>query len=1207
MHSPPLDVRRDSRACTHSRCVGIVALLLFVGMRPAPVMAAGVFYVDESSANCSVNGPGTEANPYCSITAALKAVAGPGTTLYVKPGVYREQISVPASGAAGSPLVIQAVGGLVLVDGADDYSGSSKWVLNAGNSWYASGVSAAPLQVFKDGIRLRAAGGDPKKIPANTFQYESKKDRLHVNVGGGNPGLHQILAGARSSGFTLTGRSWVEIRGVTVTRAEQSGILVQGGSSNLTLTGNTVTFCFSYGVQLDGGSAHRVGANTVSDNGDHGIVVSGNATGCRIEDNECFRNVYPDQRRANGIHCVGASSNRFERNRLHDNDDSGLELVTGANNNLCTQNMSWNNGDHGFDQAQATGNVHIGDVACSNAQDGFSVQRNSTGTRLMDCIAVDNGVVTSRYDLSVDTGSISGFVSDYNVFWNAARHVPVSYGGKAYTSVAGYATATGKDVHSFQDDPRFSNPAGGDFRLLAGSRAIDSANSSDPSWPVTDAVGRARFDDPGTPNSGVGLVPHADRGALEYVVSGIPPVAVFSVTPAWGPPPLAVTANASGSYDPDGTITSYRFEFGDGTLVGPQPGATAVHTYAVAGSYTARVTVASRDGGSGVATQRVEVGSSNQPPNGTIDTPSGSVAILVGQSVNFSGSGSDPDNNLPLKYAWNFGGGAPTQTSEDPGSVMFNSIGTYTVTFTVTDALGFADPTPASRVITVSGSGSGTGGGGADEVHWTIIGQTAVSFDWRGATNSIRYGTTTALGQTMAAVNPSPVPFSSAGPFWEARIIGLAENTLYYYSIGGGPTSTFRTPPPRGNSGFIAYAEGDIGDSGSYSRVAPCQALIADAAPDLVLGLGDMTYGNAHGLASVDNHFNDVMKWSRTSPYMAAWGNHEWDAPAADDLRNYKGRFDFPNPQTSPGAPVPGCCGEDWYWYDYGNARFIIYPEPYTSATWTNWQTQAAALMDQAQADPQIRWIVTYGHRPAYSSGHHPGASQLKSILDALGDTHSKYVLNLNGHSHDYERSYPQHGVVHITAGAGGATLEQDGTCLWLTCAQPPWCAFRAMHHGVVRLVFSATTLAIEAICGPAGDSGSNRNDITCTPGSVFDRYVIGGVAQAEPLVDRKASSEAIAPAERIDFAPVVTPNPTSGSATLSFVLSKSGPLTIRIYDMAGRAVQMPADRLLVGAGRHTQSIGGPDMEGRMLRSGIYLYRIDAPQGVRTGRFAIVR
>ena len=38
-----------------------------------------------------------------------------------------------------------------------------------------------------------------------------------------------------------------------------------------------------------------------------------------------------------------------------------------------------------------------------------------------------------------------------------------------------------------------------------------------------------------------------------------------------------------------------------------------------------------------------------------------------GQSANFTGTGTDPNNNLPLTYLWNFGGGATNSTVQNPG------------------------------------------------------------------------------------------------------------------------------------------------------------------------------------------------------------------------------------------------------------------------------------------------------------------------------------------------------------------------------------------------------------------------------------------------------------------------------------------------------------------------------------------------------------
>ena len=378
----------------------------------------------------------------------------------------------------------------------------------------------------------------------------------------------------------------------------------------------------------------------------------------------------------------------------------------------------------------------------------------------------------------------------------------------------------------------------------------------------------------------------------------------------------------------------------------------------------------------------------------------------------------------------------------------------------------------------------------ADEIHWTLMGQTAITVSWRGSESSIRYGPTSSYGQTVAAQTPSPLPFSSAGPFWEARITGLQENTLYHYSIGTGPDHTFRTPPARGSSDFTVYTAGDIGDSTSYQWVMPNQRLIAADLPRFCLLVGDLTYANNHGQATCDVHFNNVMVWSQDAAYMPAWGNHEWDSPTTDDLRNYKGRFDLPNPKASPGAPTPPGPGEDWYWFDYGNVRFIAYPEPYTSASWSDWNTRADSLMDAAQADPAITFIVTFGHRPAYSSGHHPGASALASYMGTLGAQHSKYKLNINGHSHNYERTYPQSGVTHLTVGDGGSSheIDQSGSCSWLGgCPPPSYSAFRAFHHSVIKLRFTASAIEGTAVCGPP----ASNDDFACTTGSAMDTFVI--------------------------------------------------------------------------------------------------------------------
>lgn len=92
----------------------------------------------------------------------------------------------------------------------------------------------------------------------------------------------------------------------------------------------------------------------------------------------------------------------------------------------------------------------------------------------------------------------------------------------------------------------------------------------------------------------------------------IPPVAsTAGSTPLTGVAPLAVKLVGTASTDADGTIVSYRWEFGDGSAVATT--ATANHTYA-AGTYTARLVVADNQGVSSSKSVQIVVSAPPPPP-----------------------------------------------------------------------------------------------------------------------------------------------------------------------------------------------------------------------------------------------------------------------------------------------------------------------------------------------------------------------------------------------------------------------------------------------------------------------------------------------------------------------------------------------------------------------------------------------------------------
>ena len=67
---------------------------------------------------------------------------------------------------------------------------------------------------------------------------------------------------------------------------------------------------------------------------------------------------------------------------------------------------------------------------------------------------------------------------------------------------------------------------------------------------------------------------------------------------------LAASFDGSGSTDPDGTIASYAWDFGDRTT---GTGATPSHTYATAGTYQVKLTVTDNRGGTGSLTKPLTV------------------------------------------------------------------------------------------------------------------------------------------------------------------------------------------------------------------------------------------------------------------------------------------------------------------------------------------------------------------------------------------------------------------------------------------------------------------------------------------------------------------------------------------------------------------------------------------------------------------------
>jgi PKD repeat protein len=173
-----------------------------------------------------------------------------------------------------------------------------------------------------------------------------------------------------------------------------------------------------------------------------------------------------------------------------------------------------------------------------------------------------------------------------------------------------------------------------------------------------------------------------------------PPIAVFTFTPTYPEVNEVVTFDASGSYDPDGQIVSYAWDFGDGTPIVIENDPITYHDYTSFGEYIVNLTVTDNDGLTDDETATIHV--SQHPVASFTFSPTDP---LIHEIVTFDASASTPDGGTLVGYTWDFGDGNTTSTDNPIITHAYETYGTYTVTLNVTDSEGKWDT--ESKQITV--------------------------------------------------------------------------------------------------------------------------------------------------------------------------------------------------------------------------------------------------------------------------------------------------------------------------------------------------------------------------------------------------------------------------------------------------------------------------------------------------------------------------
>ena len=206
---------------------------------------------------------------------------------------------------------------------------------------------------------------------------------------------------------------------------------------------------------------------------------------------------------------------------------------------------------------------------------------------------------------------------------------------------------------------------------------------------------------PGCPVSacGAGYVNAAAAVQRARLVADQPPVAALAVTPSSGGSPMTSTLDGSASYDPDGTVVAYRWDFdGDGSIDATTAGPSVTHTYTT-GRYDATLTV---EDNLGIISPPIAVSVvSDNPPLAAAAVPAKG---KYGTAISFDGSASTAPGGSIVSWVWDFGDGtvgsgavaAHSYTQTLPGRTLF------AWKLTVTDALGRSNSISGTVKVTPS-------------------------------------------------------------------------------------------------------------------------------------------------------------------------------------------------------------------------------------------------------------------------------------------------------------------------------------------------------------------------------------------------------------------------------------------------------------------------------------------------------------------------